>query len=379
MWYLKKEKKRKILALSRKYKTPFYVYDRKTLLSELKKYLNTFKNCPVKFLYAFKANSNETLCKIIKREGFGADVVSGGELKLALKLGFKEISFSGVGKTEEEIELAVKNKISFINIESYEEFINVKKISDKLKIKTGISVRVNPEVEVDTHSYIKTAKKYSKFGVDFKTAFFIYNRALKSDYIDIKAIHFHLGSQIFKSRYYEIALKKIIKFLKELKALGVNINTIDIGGGWGVKEGNSASNHKDLLKVVKPYLKDFNFIMEPGRSIAASCGVIVSKVIYRKKVKNKWIVIIDAGMNNLIRPALYQAFHPIYNMSKTKGEKTVLDIAGPLCESSDFFAYNLFMPLPDIGDVLIISSAGAYAYSMASNYNLRGFSKELFI
>jgi diaminopimelate decarboxylase len=119
--------------------------------------------------------------------------------------------------------------------------------------------------------------------------------------------------------------------------------------------------------------------MEPGRSIAASCGVIVSKVIYRKKVKNKWIVIIDAGMNNLIRPALYQAFHPIYNMSKTKGEKTVLDIAGPLCESSDFFAYNLFMPLPDIGDVLIISSAGAYAYSMASNYNLRGFSKELFI
>lgn len=379
MWYFKKEKKRKILALTRKYKTPFYVYDRKTLLSELKKYLNTFKNCPVKFLYAFKANSNETLCKIIKREGFGADVVSGGELKLALKLGFKEISFSGVGKTEEEIELAVKNKISFINIESYEEFINVKKISDKLKIKTGISVRVNPEVEVDTHSYIKTAKKYSKFGVDFKTAFFIYNRALKSDYIDIKAIHFHLGSQIFKSLYYEIALKKIIKFLKELKALGVNINTIDIGGGWGVKEGNSASNHKDLLKAVKPYLKDFNFIMEPGRSIAASCGVIVSKVIYRKKVKNKWIVIIDAGMNNLIRPALYQAFHPIYNMSKTKGEKTVLDIAGPLCESSDFFAYNLFMPLPDIGDVLIISSAGAYAYSMASNYNLRGFSKELFI
>ncbi|MEF3279975.1 MAG: diaminopimelate decarboxylase [Elusimicrobiota bacterium] len=377
MWYIKK--KNHLLCIVRKNQTPLYIYDKQTLINEINKYIKTFLGYNVKFYYAFKANSNTNICKVIKQHRFGADVVSGGELDLALKLGFKNIVFSGVGKSRQELEKAIINKIDFINIESFEEFEEISKVSKRLKIKTNISVRVNPNVEAGGHNYIKTAKKYSKFGVDFNTAFEIYKKASCEKYLNIKAIHFHLGSQIFSEKPYKIALEKVILFLENLKKHKIEINTIDIGGGWGVKEGEESKNHIKLLNVIKPYIKEYNFILEPGRSIVSSCGILLTRVLYRKKVDDRYIVIVDAGMNNLIRPALYNAFHPIINFCERKGNKINIDIAGPICETSDFFIRDYKMVLPQQNDILVISSCGAYAFSMASNYNLRGFAGEIFI
>ncbi len=371
MWCYEKRYIKEILNLSLHYSTPLYVYHIPTLLNEISKYVEVFKNKPVDILYAFKANSNKEICSIIKKQGLGADVVSGGELALALKLGFNNISFSGVGKSEDEITFAVRNKISFINIESYEEFLAVKKIAERLKIKTGISVRLNPQIDVDTHGYIKTATKYSKFGVDFNTAKEIYLKAISSRYIEIKAVHFHLGSQIFDELYYAKALEKTVDFIKSLYVYGIKINKIDIGGGWGVKEGEESKGHYKIFDVIKPYISEFSFVIEPGRSIVASCGVLVLKVLYRKKVGDRYIVIVDGGMNVLVRPALYGAFHPVFNLIKRRRKKVVCDIAGPLCESSDFIAKSLSMPLPCRGDILAVVSVGAYGYSMTNEYNLR--------
>ena len=379
MWYLERINKKKIIDLAKKNKTPFYVYHIPTLIKEINKYKDVFGKHNVDLFYAVKANFNKKLLTIIKDNGFGADVVSGWELKRAIKCGFEKISFSGVGKTDEEISYSIKKKIYFINIESLEEFERVKYFSERFRIKTSISVRINPDVEINSHKYLTTAKKYSKFGVDLKTAFDIYTKAAKSKYLDIKAIHFHLGSQIFSSWPYRYALKKIVDFLIDLRRYGIFIKIIDIGGGWGVREGSEACGHNRLFSVIKPYLKDYSFILEPGRSIVASCGVLVTKVLYRKKVHDKYIVIVDGAMNNLIRPSMYGLFHPLINLNDRCKNKVLLDIAGPICESSDFWVRDVMLPLPQRGDVFIIASCGAYGYSMASHYNLRPFAKEFFI
>jgi diaminopimelate decarboxylase len=232
-------------------------------------------------------------------------------------------------------------------------------------------VRINPGVSVHTHINIKTGEKDSKFGVDFKTAFEIYKLTYMDRYLNIKSVHFHLGSQIFEAEPYRKALEKILNFIGILKENNIFINTVDIGGGWGVKEGEESGGHKMLYNVIKPYMKDFNFIIEPGRSIVASSGVLLARVLYRKKVDNKYIVIVDAGMNDFIRPALYGSVHPVFNLSNSCGSIESVDIAGPLCESSDFFIKNIKMPLPEQNDIILVSSTGAYGYSMSSNYNLR--------
>lgn len=379
MWYFDKDIKRKIIFLASKKNTPFYVYHLDTLKKEAGKYIENFLKRGVKVFYAFKANSNERICSQFKKFGFGADVVSGGELKLALYLGFNEIAFSGVGKTDDELSFAIKNRIMFINIESYEEFLRIRDISKRLRVSANISVRLNPYIDVETHSYIKTAKKYSKFGVDFKTAYEIYKQASKTKFIKPVAIHFHLGSQIFDEVYYEKALRKVVRFIDLISEM-VKIETIDIGGGWGVKEGSYAYGHERLFKVLEPYMKRFRFIVEPGRSLVSSCGALIVKVLYRKKVsKNRYVVIVDGGINNLIRPALYGVYHPIFNLNESKNEKVFCDIAGPLCESSDYFVKNLKIALPKQGDLMIISSCGAYASVMSMEYNLRKKAKEFFI
>ncbi len=368
MWYFNKKNKEELLKIATK-KTPVYVYDLKTLQREIDKYKKTFKG--VKIFYALKANSNSKICRFISQNGIGADVVSGGELLRACESGFDDIIFSGVGKTDKEIELAVSKKIFFINIESFEEFEKVAQIAKKIKIKTNISVRINPDVSIHTHKYIRTGERGSKFGVDSKTAYQIYKTASKEKYLNIKAIHFHLGSQIFETEPYIKALKKIMNFITVLNEGNIRVNTVDIGGGWGVKEGNETEGHTMLYDVIKPYVKDFNFIIEPGRSLVASSGVLLARVLYRKKVDNRYIVIVDAGMSDFIRPALYGSFHPVFNLSYKKNKIKIIDIAGPICESSDFFARNLEIPFPEQDDILLISSVGAYGYSMSSNYNLR--------
>lgn len=379
MWYFDKREREKIFSIACKNETPFYVYHIESLRNEAKKYVLNFLNNGVKVFYAFKANSNKNICGELKKFGFGADVVSGGELRLALRVGFKDIFFSGVGKTQDELELAVRNRISFLNVESYEEFIKVREISNKMRILTNLSVRVNPDVDVETHGYIKTGKKYSKFGVDFKTAYDIYKKAKNDRFLKPVAIHFHLGSQIFSELYYEKALRRVVDFLESISHF-ITIDTINIGGGWGVKEGEYAYGHERLLGVVKPYMKRFKFIVEPGRSLVSSCGALIVRVIYRKKLStNRYVVIVDGGMNNLIRPALYGAYHPILNLNERKGKKFFCDVAGPLCESSDYFVKNLKMVLPKQGDLILVASCGAYGRVMSMEYNLREKAREFFI
>ncbi|MGC8867266.1 MAG: diaminopimelate decarboxylase [Elusimicrobiales bacterium] len=371
MWCYEKRYIKKILRLCQYYATPLYIYHIPTLLREISKYKDVFKDKPVDILYAFKANSNREICSVIKKQGLGADVVSGGELELALELGFDNISFSGVGKTDDEITLAVKNRISFINIESYEEFLNLRKIAQRLRIKTAISVRLNPNINVNTHRYIRTATKYSKFGVDFKTAKEIYLKASKSRYIEIKAVHFHLGSQIFDESYYAKALKKTVDFIRSLCVYGINIKKIDIGGGWGVKEGKECTGHNKIFDVIKHYIPEFSFILEPGRSIVASCGILALKVLYRKKIGKRYIIVVDGGMNVFVRPILYNVFHPVFNLVQRRGERVICDIVGPLCESSDFISKSVKITLPQRNDILAVVSAGAYGYPMSNEYNLR--------
>jgi len=329
------------------------------------------------FCYALKSNSNPEICRVFSRKGFGADVVSGGELYAALRSGFKsrKIVFSGVGKKEDEIDYALKSGILMINVESFEEMKAVEKIARRTKRKAPVSVRINPNVEPHTHKFVSTGTIGSKFGVGVKDAYALYKYAFNSAYLAPIGIHFHLGSQLRSAGVYEAALKVISNIIFKLNAVNIHLNYIDIGGGWGVDERGCMMNLKPLAGVVKKYMQKFRtakFILEPGRSLTAGAGILVSRVLYRKNNGFKWFIICDAGMNDLVRPALYQAKYEIcFPAAKNRAPKIKADIVGPVCESADFLVRGARIALPEQGDIFYLASAGAYGFSMSSRYNLR--------
>lgn len=357
--------------------TPCYIYSKKILEDNILAYKECFNGIDILFCYALKANSNPYILKIVADKGLGADVVSGGELLQALSCGFdsKRIIFSGVGKTREELLLAIEKKILFVNVESFEELKVLGEIALSVKKRVNFSVRINPNVDPHTHKYISTGKYGSKFGVPDREALEMYFWSLKNPFLNPIGIHFHLGSQIFDARAYEIAFSRIIKILEKLESKGVSLKVIDIGGGWGVEEGKDLIPPKKIAQIISKYKSKYNFIMEPGRSIVASCGFFVTKTLYRKKSGARQVVIVDGGMNDFIRPSLYGARHPVVNISengsKMRGTAVDVDIYGPVCESGDFLAKDVNLTVPDRGDLLCFLSAGAYGYSMSSNYNLR--------
>ena len=355
--------------------TPVYIYSRKEFLNRFQQLKNAFKSVDVLICFSVKANSNLTVLRNLTLEGCGMDIVSGGELYRAMHAGCapKMIVYSGVGKNEEEIANAIRAGILMFNIESIPELEKIKKIARRMNKKVHASLRVNPDVDAKTHRYITTGKKENKFGIDIKSAEKIYIKHKKSDFLQLTGVHAHIGSQIVKADPFVKAANKLSVFIKNLRKNGVKIDTLNLGGGLGIVY----QNERPLTAVayarkIAPVIRQLGvrLVLEPGRFIAGNSGVFVTKVIYVKKTGRKNFVIVDGAMNDLIRPSLYDAYHGIVSYKKSSSSITA-DIVGPICESGDFFAKGRKISNVLEGDILICKSAGAYGFTMSSNYNSR--------
>jgi diaminopimelate decarboxylase len=369
----------RLLDIVEKYNTSTYVYSQNQIISNFEKYTKELRELNDGMIcFACKANSNRTILKLLAQRGAGADTTSGGEIYRCLKAGFnpEKIVYAGVGKTPEEIEYAIRNKIFMFNVESEEELNLIDKIAHKCQRKVRIAIRINPDVNPDTHLYIITGSKGTKFGIPYGEAVQIYLNASKRRNIIVSGIHFHIGSQICNIEPFKRAAHKIKSIINILKKNNITINYINCGGGLGVQynQGDKvASQHELMTAMFDIFGKNNKFIFEPGRSIIANAGCMLIKVIYRKISEDKHFIITDAGMNDLIRPTLYGAYHEIITINKasyhTQNVKT--DIVGPICESGDFLAKNIMFPIVKQGEVLLVKNTGAYGASMSSEYNSR--------
>ena len=365
-----------VRKIAEKVGTPLYIYSEKTLLRHLQSYQQAFDGYPSTICFALKANSNLAVLRLLAKNGCGADVVSGGELYLAKKAGIPsgKIVYAGVGKTDEEIAAALKARILMFNVESSDELKAIDTVAGKLKVKAPIALRVNPDIDPKTHPYISTGLKKSKFGIPIENALEYYQLARKLNNVEVLGIHKHIGSQITTIKPFIDALKRVILLAHNLREQGIEIRHLDIGGGLGISyKDEEPPLPEDLSRAVLPLLEEggFNLILEPGRSIAGNAGILVTKVLYLKKNPEKEFVVVDAGMNDLLRPSLYEAFHDIRPVKKNSRKKVLSDIVGPICESGDFLARERMINRASQGDLLAVMSAGAYAFTMSSNYNSR--------
>ena len=358
--------------------TPFYLYSSNTLTQHFRAFDSAFAGVPHLICYALKSNSNGAILRLLGREGAGADIVSGGELFRALRAGIdpKKIVFAGVGKRRDEIEYALKIGIHMFNVESADELRALDEAAGEMRAKARIALRVNPNIDPKTHAYISTGLKENKFGIPIEQALDYYHMAKSLRHVDVVGVHHHIGSQITEVQPFVDALEKVVAFVRELKAAGMRIRYIDIGGGLGITyKDETPPNPKELAHAVRPLLKESNcsLVLEPGRAIVGNAGILVTSVLYHKGSGEKKFDIVDAGMNDLIRPSLYDAYHeikPVVEQSPST-EKKAVDVVGPICESGDFLARDREMPLVQRGELLAVMSAGAYGFSMSSNYNSR--------
>lgn len=364
--------------------TPVYIYSKKTLLDHYHKLDIAFNSIPHIICYSVKSNSNLSVCKTLVDAGAGLDIVSGGELFRAKKIGAdpKKIVFAGVGKTEQEIIEALKSGILFFTIESIPELHLINRIAKKLHRKAPFALRINPEIDIETHKYVATGKKGTKFGLDLANAMWLYNQHHKYPYTVPIGIQMHIGSQITNPTPYVKAIKKILPFVMRLKKTIQSLRYLDIGGGLGIiYENEKPTTAQEFADVVLPLVKDLGLtiILEPGRFIAGNAGILVTKVLYVKQTPDKTFIIVDSGMNDLIRPTLYHAYHEIVPVLKRNGKSIIADIVGPVCESGDFFAIDRRIHMPQEGELLAIMGTGAYGFSMSSNYNSRPRSAEVLV
>jgi diaminopimelate decarboxylase len=373
-----------VQALAAQFGTPLYVYSYSTFIGHFLKLKKAF--APVKPLicYSIKANSNLAILKALVEHGSGLDIVSGGELFRALKVGCppSRIVYASVGKTDREIEEAITKGILFFNVESLPELENIDRIARKLKKRTNVALRINPDVEAKTHKYITTGKLTNKFGIDFDTATDILRIAGELSNVTIKGIHIHIGSQITIGEPFVEAIKKVVSFIKANKAKGVDIEYLNIGGGLGIIYSHEMpQTAAEFAAKVLPILEasGLKIIMEPGRFIIGSAAVLVTKVLYVKKTPLKKFVIVDAGMNDLIRPSLYEAHHEIVPLIDEQRSNEKVDVVGPICESGDFLAKERILPKVREGEHLAVMCAGAYGFSMSSNYNSRRRAAEVLV
>ncbi|MEC4682710.1 MAG: diaminopimelate decarboxylase [Nitrospirota bacterium] len=356
--------------------SPLYIYSRQALVERITTYQEAFRGHRTLVAYAMKANGNLGILSLLGELGAGIDVVSGGELFRARKAGIPgdRIVFAGVGKTEEEIAFALKEKILMFNVESQAELDHISAVAVRLGTKAPVALRVNPDVDPKTHPYISTGMKKSKFGIPVELAVAEYQRAATLPGINIVGIHQHIGSQLTEIAPFRDAFDRLLAFYEELGKAGIRVTHLDLGGGLGIRYRNEAPpTPKDLADLVLPRIKDLDVtvVLEPGRSIVGNAGILVTRVLYRKQTAVKTFFIADAGMNDLLRPSLYGAHHdllPVVDKNRTlvKG-----DLVGPICETGDFLATDREMPEFDAGDLIAVMSAGAYGFSMASNYNAR--------
>lgn len=366
-----------VSKLAKQFGTPLYVYSYSTLIGHYLKLKEAFKEVNPLICYSVKANSNLSILKALVDKGAGLDIVSGGELFRAIKAGCpaKRIVYASVGKTDGEIRVSIKRGILFFNAESLAELDNINRIAKIFGKIVHVAIRINPDVEPKTHKFITTGKITNKFGIDLETAEKIFTFRKNFSNLNICGLHIHIGSQITESAPYVAAILKVTDFIKKLKKLNIKLEYLNIGGGLGIiYDKENPQTAERFANEVVPLLKKtgLKIILEPGRFIVGPAGILVTKVLYVKTTPFKKFVIVDAGMNDLIRPALYEAYHQLLPLEETKsGEKEVVDVVGPICESADYLAKDRLVRKVNSGEYLAAMGAGAYGFSMASNYNSR--------
>lgn len=387
-----------VKQLAKQHGTPLYVYSAQSILSQYRRLHQALEGLDHRICYAVKANSNLAILSLLAKEGSGFDIVSGGELFRVEKAGGStpRCTFAGVGKTEKEIEQALWTGIYAFNVESEAELQEIQKVASRLNVKAPVALRINPNVDADTHKYISTGKSENKFGIGIDRMMEAYEAAAQLSHIKIRGVQMHIGSQITKSAPFAAAVEKMIPFVQELKEK-YQIEFFDIGGGigivypealesaqddWWKEAGKDMITPESYAAAVVPLLKPLGLkiLVEPGRFLVGNAGILVGKVLYEKQTPHKKFLISDTGMNDLIRPALYEGHHQIVPLNEpASAEKEVLDLVGPVCESGDFFAQGREISPMQEGDYFALMSAGAYGFTMASNYNSRPLPCEILV
>jgi len=376
-----------VSAVAQSVPTPFYLYSKKSIVDNFQTFEDALSGLDHLICYALKANSNETILRLLSGLGAGADVVSGGEIYLALKNGFTpdKIVFAGVGKRDDEIEYALENDILSFNVESKQELQVLNKIAGRLNKVAHVELRINPNIDIHGHPYISTGKSENKFGIDVDSTPSLIVSLKTMQHIRLIGLHCHTGSQIMSSTPYLAAIKVLSELKENLAADGIELTSIDIGGGIGVQYENTILtgggkqhngneiNPRAILTSILPELAKLQckIIFEPGRALVADAGILVSQVLFTKETRGKHFVVVDAGMTELIRPSLYDAYHDILPISPRKGDPVCSDVVGPICESGDFLGKNRMLPALQRRDLLAVMTAGAYGFSLSSNYNAR--------
>ena len=365
-----------LATLAQRYGTPAYVYSQSAILGNYERLRGTLARIPGLICYSVKANSHLRILSLLRREGAGFDVVSGGELVRALRAGAAPdtIVFSGVGKTPEEIDAGLAAGILMFNVESAGELAVIESRARALGKVGRISIRVNPDVEADTHPYISTGQMIHKFGVPKDEALELYRQAARSPHLKVQGVACHIGSQILEVEPFWKALDEIVGVAGQLAAEGIAVEVLDLGGGYGISYGAEPPlDVERLARGLEERLRQapLRLILEPGRALVGDAGVLVTRVLYVKRNQRKNFVVVDAGMNDLIRPTLYGSYHEIVPAREGAAERLQADIVGPLCESGDFFARDRDLPDVQPGDLLAVLTVGAYGFVLSSNYNTR--------
>ncbi|MHA2939861.1 diaminopimelate decarboxylase [Vibrio sp. RC27] len=373
-----------LTQLASQFGTPLYVYSRATIERHWKAFDNAVGEHPHLVCYAVKANSNLGVLSALARLGSGFDIVSAGELERVIAAGGNpsKIVFSGVGKTEQEMQRALSLKIKCFNVESEPELLRLNKVAQEMGVKAPISLRINPDVDAQTHPYISTGLRDNKFGIAFDRAPEVYQFANSLEHLEVHGIDCHIGSQLTNIEPFIDATDRLLKLIDDLGEQGIQIKHLDVGGGLGVVYDNEqppepAEYAKALLSRLDNH-KHLELVFEPGRAIAANAGILLTKVEFLKPTEHKNFAIIDAAMNDLMRPSLYQAWQNIIPVVPREGEAMVYDLVGPICETGDFIGKDRSLVLEE-GDLLAVRSAGAYGFAMSSNYNTRARAAEIMV
>jgi diaminopimelate decarboxylase len=365
-----------VRQIAAKVGTPFYLYSAATLTHHYRVFDAAFADFPHIVCFAVKANANLAILRLFARLGAGADIVSGGELYRALQAGVDpgKIVYSGVGKKPEEIKAALKAGILLFNMESSQELEEINRLAGRLKLEARVALRINPDIDPQTHPYISTGLKRNKFGIDIEQALKDYGRARDLPHLEMVGVACHIGSQIIQVSPFVDALERLKELIDRLRALDIQIHYLDLGGGLGIQYHDEEPPHPDeygqkLLESLKG-LK-CTLILEPGRVLVGNAGILVTRVLYTKKSDAKHFIIVDAGMNDLARPSLYGSYHGLWPVVEGPRPQIKASMVGPICESGDFLAKDRLMPAFQPGEIVAVLSAGAYGFSMSSNYNAR--------
>jgi diaminopimelate decarboxylase len=366
--------------------TPAYIYSKHALLESLAGYERAFRDVPHLVCYSVKANANLGVLSVLAQAGAGADIVSGGELYRALRAGVpaKKIIFSGVGKSRDEMREALKADILMFNVESRAELRVLDEVALEMGMRAPVALRVNPDVDPQTHPYIATGLKTSKFGIPYHEALEAYEEAATLEGLEVVGADMHIGSQLTRATPVADAVARVVALVKALHERRIDIRVIDIGGGLGIRyRDETPPTHQEFATLLLPALREagVTVLLEPGRSIVGNAGVLLTRVLYRKDTGAKKFVVVDAAMNDLIRPSLYGSYHEIVPVDETRraGERETVDVVGPVCESGDFLAKDRELPRVEADDLLALMSAGAYGFVMASNYNTRPRAVEVLV